>query len=117
MQVFKSYFKVLNKYKGFIIMYICIFSGVLSAMIASTSKKGEGFVSKQCKVAIFDYDESAVSQALVDYLTEQHLMNKKLKDDKTEIQDAIYNMDIDVVLRIEEGFGERLKAGDAAQSL
>lgn len=117
MQVYKSYFKVLNKYKGFIIMYICIFSGVLSAMIASTSKKGEGFVSKQCKVAIFDYDESAVSRALVDYLTEQHLMNKKLKDDKTEIQDAIYNMDIDVVLRIEEGFGERLKAGDAAQSL
>ena len=41
MQVFKSYFKILNKKKGSMLMYIGIFAGIIFGFILPNSGKTE----------------------------------------------------------------------------
>lgn len=112
MQVFKSYFRVLRKYIGFMFMYIGIMTGVLSAITASsTQKDGETYQAATTKFAVFDYDESAASHALTDYLEGTHRLRKIAGDNKETIQDELYVRNVENILRIPEGFGEALAGG------
>lgn len=50
MQVFKSYFKILNKKKGSMLMYIGIFAGIIFGFILPNSGKTEDeYKSMKCK--------------------------------------------------------------------
>ena len=42
MQVFKSYFKILNRHMGQMIMYLSIFIGVMVVLTATRTNKAEG---------------------------------------------------------------------------
>lgn len=116
MQVFKSYFKVLNKYKGQMILYLCIFSGLLALFMNTQAKDStNNYSEKKCEFEIFDYDNSKSSKALTLYLEET---NKRvsdtieINDNKTSMQDALYNREADAIIRIPEGFEEKLLAGE-----
>lgn len=112
MQVFKSYFRVLRKYIGFMFMYIGIMTGVLSAITANSSQKdGETYQAATTKYAVFDYDKSAASLALTDYLEKTHSLREIAGDDKETIQDELYARNVENVLRIPEGFGNALQDG------
>ncbi len=118
MQVFKMFFKVLNRYKGQMIMYMCIFCSLLTIFIKSNSgSKANEYADEKCKFAVFDYDGSTASKALISYLEGTNVrVDKKdgIKDEKISMQNALYNRDADVILRIPEGFEEKLVSGEAA---
>lgn len=136
MQVFKSFFKVLNKYKGQMIMYMCIFCSLLIMFIKSNSGSGTGgYSDKKCKFAVFDYDGTAASLALASYLEETNKRVGTVNDEKTNMQNfqltstsgsdysiadekismqnALYNREVDAIIRIPEGFEEKLVSGEA----
>lgn len=114
MQVFKSYWKVLNKNKGQMIMYLGIFMAVLFIfIIPNNSYDGENqYYSMKAEFAVFDYDHSAESEALVSYLEGPHILVEIKEDDTETIQDELFNRNIDCVLRIPEGFSEKLANGE-----
>lgn len=114
MQVFKSYWKVLNKNKGQMIMYLGIFMAVLFIfIIPNNSYDGENqYYSMKAEFAVFDYDHSTESEALVSYLEGPHILVEIKEDDTETIQDELFNRNIDCVLRIPEGFSEKLANGE-----
>ena len=74
MQVFKLYFKILNKNKGQIFMYVGIFMGILFGFILPNADKNspKDFSESTTKYAIFDYDNSELSKGIAEYLEENH---------------------------------------------
>lgn len=116
MQVYKSFFKVLNKYKGQMIMYLCIFCSLLTIFIKTSSASNpDGYKDKKCEFAVFDYDGTAASMAMISYLSET---NKRadagvIKDEKISMQNALYNREADAIIRIPEGFEDKLVSGEA----
>lgn len=111
MQVFKLYFKVLKRYLGQMIMYVCIFAGVLFGFIIPNNVKNsvEKYEDAKCKYAIFDYDNSEVSEALSAYLENAHKKAEIADDDIETIQDEMYGGNVDCVVIIKEGFGRIFK--------
>lgn len=114
MQVFKLYFKILNKNKGQIFMYAGIFMGILFGFILPNADKSspKDFTESTSKYAIFDYDNSELSEGIADYLEENHRKKTIKNDDEETIQDAMYNNDVSCVVRILEGFEEGFKNGE-----
>ena len=117
MQVYKVFFRILNKQKGQIIMYLGIFLGI--ALLASSQGKETGkmdFEPSSYQFAVFDEDHSAVSKALVQYL-ERDNEKMTIEDSKESIQDEIYNRNVHCVLRIPENFGASLKEGGSLKKI
>lgn len=56
MQVFKSYFKILNRHMCQMIMYLSIFIGVMVVLTATRTNKAEDdYEATKPKFAVFDY--------------------------------------------------------------
>lgn len=110
MQVFKSFFKVFNKRKGSVIMYIGIFTGILFALILpnqNTDTNAE-YVESKVKFSVFDYDNSAESAELIKYMSSVHELVEIQDDSKETIQDELFIRNINCVLKIQEGFADAL---------
>lgn len=114
MQVFKLYFKVLRRYLGSIFMYAGIFlSIVLGVIIPQVTKNStESYSQARSDFAVFDYDESTLSKTLVKYLEDNHDLVEIKDDNKETIQDELYNMNVDSVIIINNGFEEAFLQGD-----
>ncbi len=114
MQVYKVFFQILNKQKGLIIMYLCIFLGI-TLMVSGKAKDNQEkiFEGKEYKFCVFDEDKSLVSESLTAYLAESH-KKVEIEDKKEKIQDEIYNRSVSCVVRIPKGFGEEVLHGDAS---
>ena len=119
MQVFKLYFKVLQRYIGQMIMYVGIFAGVMFGFIIPNHAKNnvENYEDAKCKYAIFDYDNSKASGALSSYLENAHKKIEIADDNIETIQDEMYAGNVDCVVRIKEGFGSVfVKSGSAEEA-
>lgn len=105
MQVFKSYFKILNRHMGQMIMYLSIFIGIMVVLTATRTNKAEGdYEAAKPKFAVFDYDKSSESKALTEYL-KKTCIKKNIKNDKKEtMQDELFARNVNCVLIIKEGF-------------
>lgn len=105
MQVFKSYFKILNRHMGQMIMYLSIFIGVMVVLTATRTNKAEDdYEATKPKFAVFDYDKSSESKALTAYL-KKTCTQKNIKNDKKEtMQDELFARNVNCVLIIKEGF-------------
>lgn len=112
MQVFKSYFKIFNKYKGQMIMYLGIFAALLSGFVINNAGSLAEYVNVNCNFAVYDYDNSEESRALVSFLSEKHERVDIKADDSEVIQDELFNRNINCLLRIPEGFSDAIKVGD-----
>lgn len=114
MQVFKLYFKILNKYKGKIFMYVGIFMGLLMGVIIPNSEKQSpnDFTESTTKYAIFDYDQSTLSKGVGKYLSDIHEEKELSSDDAETIQDALYHMEVSCVVKILEGYEEAFLRGE-----
>ena len=113
MKVFKSYFKILNKKKGSMLMYIGIFAGIIFGFILPNSGKTEDeYKSMKCKFAWFDYDHTEESEELFSYLDHAH-KHAELKTDTTEaMQDSLFNRNTDCIVRIKKGYADHLDKED-----
>lgn len=105
MPVFKSVFKIAKKQIGPSLIYIGIFILLVNVISNLNAKDSEDYVDKECKIAVFDNDNSEESKRLTEYLGSIHKI-KDIEDDKKEILDSMYLQNIDYVLYINEGYSE-----------
>ncbi|MCQ2521041.1 MAG: ABC transporter permease [Lachnospiraceae bacterium] len=119
MQNFKLFFKILNRYKGQMIMFVGIFASVIISVTKSNSASGDAtsYMSRTVQYALFDEDQSVLSGAIAAYLAESQELVENIPNEKRALQDAIYNGDIDCSLVIPAGFGDALLAGDGQEDL
>lgn len=113
MQVFELYFKLLNHYKGIVIMYLSIFLGLALAMSAvlSADSGEDTFEAEKLDIAIIDRDGATLGDALKDYFGESnHLVD--IEDDEDAILNELYWRQVDYVLIIPEGFEASLLSDD-----
>ena len=114
MQVFKSYFKVMRKYIGQMIMYAGIFCGIMVAFMNLGKKTGsDEYIDKQCKFSVIDNDNSDISRVLIAYLADTQKRVSTVEDGKENVQDALYNRDVDCVVEIPAGFETAFLEGRA----
>lgn len=117
MQVYKSFFRILNKQKGTVIMYLAIFM-TISTLISSQGKDSAEamFQASSCSFAVFDEDNSVMSRSIINYLSKDNEI-KEIEDDPELIQDEVYERNLTCVIRIKKGFGEAVRDGKDAQML
>ncbi|MDY2922076.1 MAG: ABC transporter permease [Eubacterium sp.] len=111
MQVYKTFFLMLKKQKGMILMYLGIFV-VVASLVAGRGQKNEEkqFQKETYTFAVLDEDKTEISRGLTKYLEKEH-KRVEIQDDDEVIQDEIFARNVNAVIRIPKGFGEALKAG------
>ena len=105
MQVFKTFFKILNKQKHQFIIYISIFAVLLGILSNVGGDQRKEFQGSRVDVMVFDYDNSEESKYLMEYIYSIH-DKQEVADDREEIQDLLYYQVLDYVVYIEEGYSE-----------
>lgn len=110
MQVFKGFMKIAGRRIPTASIYFVIFAVILFIM-ANNSSSINGFSSNELDVCITDLDGTAASAELTKYIDSKHNI-KKIDTDEESIQDALYYQTIDYALTINEGFEEKLAAGE-----
>lgn len=111
MQVFKTYFKIMNKVKVPIIMYICIFLGVTFVISGSSISNGtKVYETASLDVAVIDRDESVLSGGIKDYIAKNNKL-VELKDDEDKLKDALYLREVKYIVIIPEGFMDSVVDG------
>lgn len=108
MIVFKNYFRIVLKHLGIIVMFISISVG--SAILNTTASPDEAN-DYRVKVAIFDSDDSDLSRNFAEYIDEFTEIVSGISNEPKEMQDALYNGEVNVILLVPEGFGADLVAG------
>lgn len=113
MQVFDAFIKVLKKKLPTAMIYVSVFLGIAIPMTLSGSSTETVSVFEQTSlnICIFDEDNTAESRALAEHIGKSHNIIT-LENDKDVIIDALYYERADYVLVIDQGYSERLAAGD-----
>ena len=110
MTVFKTFWKVIKKYKGTIILYtvlLIIFGGVNM----STSDNQVNFVNSKPDILIVNNDdENKITENLIKYI-ENNSNIIDIKDDEEAINDALFYRDVNYIIYIPENYGEDIKNG------
>lgn len=115
MTVFKGYLRIIRKNLYTILMYIAIFAGI-SVLIQNTylgTGAAEGFSSLKIGVAVIDRENGALGAALKKVMQrDQKLV--ELEDDRHVFQEALYYREVEYILVVPKGAGEKLLGGENA---
>ena len=109
MTVFKTFWKVVNKYKGTIIGYTVLLL-IFGTLSMSSSDVTEDFKSSKPDVIIVDNDKSVLSNNLVKYFNDNaNILDIDLEE---KIDDAIFYRDANYVIYIDEGYEDDVLNGN-----
>ena len=108
MIVFKNYFNIVKRHLSVIIIFSAISIGV--SVINTSYTSTEKYVSEEPKIAVINYDDSALSENFVDYI-KIHAEMVEVEDNEEAIQDTLYLNKADSVLIIPADFGSNLLSG------
>lgn len=113
MSVFKGYLKIIRKNMWYTITYFAVFL-IICVMIVMMipEKQTESFSAQRQTITVIDEDKSAISKALIQYLSINNNVNES-EMDKSELTRQLYARSTDYVLDIPKGFGADLSSGDA----
>lgn len=109
MIVFKNYFNIVKRHLGVILMFSAIAIGISIMNTSYTST--EDYSNIDPKIAVINYDESALADNFVDYITERAEI-VEVDDNEKAIQDALYLNKADSILIIPDNFGANLLKGN-----
>lgn len=102
MTVFKTFLKIVNKYKGTIILYTMML--LVFGVTNLNTKETTSFIETKPSVVIIDEDNSKLSNSLVNYMKK----NTDLRDIKeSDIDDALFFRDIVYVIYIPKNYQEK----------
>lgn len=115
MTVFKTFLKVLNKFKGTVILYTVILVGI-SAFNMQNSNNNVDFTETKPNILIINKDKSnIITDSLVKYLSDNCDLNSQLPGDIEEndnaIKDALFYRDISYIIYIPENYGKDFMNG------
>lgn len=109
MQVYKTFFKIAKKYLSSCLIYAFVFIAVLIAMSRIGSESAnDRFKADKVSFAVIDNDNTAASQALLDYLKDKHRLVELDDYSNEKLQDYMYYEKIQYLLIIPEGYEEKL---------
>lgn len=102
MTVFKTFLKIVNKYKGTIILYTMML--LVFGVTNLNTKETTSFIETKPDVVIIDEDNSKLSNNLVNYMKK----NTDLRDIKeSDIDDALFFRDVVYVIYIPKNYQEK----------
>ena len=109
MQVFNAFFKVLNKNKGQLVLYVVIYLSITLLMgNMAQDNEEQAFSGVSLDIGVENKDQGMLGEALVEYLNGSHNL-RRIPDNKEKLQDAMYYGEMDYVLEIPEDFSEKFK--------
>jgi len=107
MQVYKTFFKVLRKYKMSLIMYSAIMIFMIWIFASESSSGSNDIVQKKYSLLVVDEDNSEISKEFVSYLGKKHSLDEgEYTDD--QIKDMLFYENISEYIVIPKGFGETI---------
>ncbi len=107
MQVYKTFFKVLRKYKMSLIMYSSIMIFMIWIFASESSSGSNDIVQKKYSLLVADEDNSEISKEFVSYLGKKHTLDDgEYTDD--QIKDMLFYENISEYIVIPKGFGETI---------
>lgn len=110
MTVFKTFWKVVNKYKGTIIGYTVLLL-IFGTLSMSSNDVTDDFKSSKPDVIIVDNDKSVLSNNLVKYFNDNaNILDIDLEEEK--IDDAIFYRDANYVIYIDKGYEDDVLNGN-----
>jgi len=112
MQVFKTMFKVMRNRLPSALIYIIVFV-VISVIVTNASSKDNKFEASRLKISVFDEDDTPESHALTEFLGKSNDI-VEIENYKDTIIDSLYYKRIDYALIINNGYAEKLAAGETA---
>ncbi len=109
MQVFNAFFKVLNKNKGQLVLYVVIYLSITLLMgNMAQDNEEQVFSGISLDIGVENEDQGMLGEALVEYLNGSHNL-RGIPDNKEKLQDAMYYGEMDYVLEIPKDFSEKFK--------
>ena len=110
MTVFKTFLKVLNKYKGTLILYTVILI-FFAGFNIEANDTGTDFVSSKPDVLIINQDEEVgITKSLVHFI-ENHSNIVPIKDTEEARDDALFYRDVNYIIYIPAHYREDFLAG------
>lgn len=110
MTVFKTFFKLVNKNKGNLILYTALLIAFTCITLGS-NEANMNYVSAKPDVIIVDNDNTKLSNHLIDYFNENAKIKKKNLA-KSEIEDELFYRFSSYVIYIPNGFEQSVIDGD-----
>ncbi|MBR1724652.1 MAG: hypothetical protein IJ723_06515, partial [Ruminococcus sp.] len=111
MPLYKAFVKIFLRRLPSVIAYFIVFA-VIAFVMGANGEQTTGFESVKLRVAVFDLDETDSSRALIKYISDNHRLVGDVKNSDYAIQDALYYEMIDYAITIDEGFEDKLEAGE-----
>lgn len=108
MTVFKTYWKIVKKNIGIIILYTVMLL-VFGTMNLKTNKNSFEFVSSKPDIIIVNNSSGIITDNLISYLKTN--ANVKNITDETDIDDAVFFRDANYVIYIPKDFESKLESG------
>lgn len=111
MQVFKAFFKILNKNKTAMIVYMIIYLALTFMFSFNGQKDDTSDFSQVCmEIGVDNRDKGELGEVLVSYLEKKNDI-KEIPKEREKLLDAMYYRNIQYVLIIPEDFTEKFLAG------
>lgn len=112
MQVFKAFFRILNKNKPSLVMYIAIYLALtllIENVLQENSQKEFSGVSLD--IGLENRDKGNLGDGLTEYLASKNKI-LSVPEEQEDLQDAMYYQEMDYVLVIPEDFTEKFQSGE-----
>lgn len=110
MTVFKTFLKIVKKYKGIIILYTVLLV-VFGGINIKTNDTNTNFVASKPDILIVNNDENTgITKNLIDYITKNSNIIE-LKDNEEAINDALFYRDVNYIIYIPENYRENFLKG------
>jgi ABC-2 type transport system permease protein len=113
MQVFKAYFKILNKHKISVIIYTVMFLAITIAITSKIDVSSDKFEVKKVKIMVVNNDgKSALTDGFLDYL-KSYATFVEPKGDEEARRESLFFGETEYILTIPEGFSDSFIKGKA----
>ncbi len=104
MTVYKCHMKILKRNLGLVIMYLAIFFSITMFIQAASRKEGlDNYQQTRISIAICDRDHSALSDGLIQYLSNIHQVSM-IRDDLSVMQEELFYRNVEYIIQIPENF-------------
>jgi ABC-2 type transport system permease protein len=118
MQVFKTFFKVIQKNLTQIVIYFFVFLFLSVLMVGQSNKNSPvSFESTKTNMAIFNYDKNSEFSNNLEKFISNYADIKEINDTTEDIQDALFYRDVEYIIRIPNGFGNKFLNNDSTAQL
>lgn len=110
MTVFKTFLKVLNRYKGMVILYTVMLI-VFGGLNMKSNNQTTDFIATKPSVLIINNDENVgLTKGLIDYISENSDV-KNIENNDDSINDALFYREVNYIIYIPENFRRDILSG------